>query len=130
VASPVARRLRINRASRRQVRLVGVRHDGGLNRAAASSEYSCVKYAPEQQGALSEQSVPGSPPWLQLFEAAFEELARLRVAVSEFGLHLRQERAYFRLGKCRDSPANHLGARVVRQIQGAGPAPDPGPDAA
>ena len=67
----------------------------GLNSAAASSEYSWLKYEPSNSCRSSESFSFGAQTRAHLFETALEELVDLRMAFAEFGLHLRPQRVDF-----------------------------------
>ena len=101
----------------------------GLNSAAASSEYSWLKYEPSNSFRSSESFRSARKHGRDLFKPALEELVDLRVAFAEFGLHLRPQRVDLAFGKGHDLGADSDGARGRRFGETDGAAPACGPDA-
>ena len=119
--SPVARKLRIKRrAPGRQVRLVRVRDDGGIEQGRRFQGVFGQEIGADQQLSLFGEFLIGQQEVADLFESFQKEFADLLVALGEFGGDFVQERAdslFRQRHDPGDDPADPLGISRIEWPQ-------------
>ena len=99
----------------RQVRLVRMRHDRGIEQRGGFERILVTEIGAEQKLPFFGQVLVGVQAGADLLESGFEKIPGLGVALAEFRLHLLPEGVDFSFREGHDLGANSGGAGVARK---------------